>query len=100
MLCSQTVNVMAYDKLCRGEFSVSLREYTFLSTVSRYQVLARHIAGCLPTTQAEMMQSAKKQHARFVRLSHNQWNQLFVLPLCQTPWIVPQSYHSPRDLYG
>lgn len=42
---SQTVNVLAYDKLCRGEFSFSLRDYTFLSTVSRYQVLARHIAG-------------------------------------------------------
>lgn len=43
----QTVNVIAYDKLCRGEFSASLRVYTFVSTAtcSRYQVSARHIAG-------------------------------------------------------
>ncbi|XP_056001758.1 uncharacterized protein LOC130048742 [Ostrea edulis] len=37
--------VMAYDKLCRGEFSASPRVYTFLSTVSRYQVSVRHVAG-------------------------------------------------------
>lgn len=36
---------MAYDKLCRGEFSASPRVYTFLSTVSRYQVSVRHVAG-------------------------------------------------------
>ena len=37
--------MMAYDKLCRGEFSASPRVYTFLSTVSRYQVTVRHVPG-------------------------------------------------------
>ncbi|KAK3105126.1 hypothetical protein FSP39_017698 [Pinctada imbricata] len=37
--------VMAYEKLGRGEFSASPRVYTFLSTVSRYQVSVRHVAG-------------------------------------------------------
>ena len=37
--------VQAYDKLRRGEFSASSRVTTFLSTVSRYSVHVRHIAG-------------------------------------------------------
>jgi hypothetical protein len=37
--------VQAYQKLCRGEFSTSPRVCTFLSTISRYQVLVQHIAG-------------------------------------------------------
>ena len=37
--------VQAYSKLSRGEFSNSSRVTTFLSTVSRYQVILRHIAG-------------------------------------------------------
>ena len=37
--------VQAYDKLKRGEFSTSSRVTTFLSTVSRYLVHVRHIAG-------------------------------------------------------
>ena len=37
--------VQAYEKLCRGEFSTSTRVSTFLSTVSRYQVSVRHVAG-------------------------------------------------------
>ena len=37
--------VQAYDKLKRGEFSASSRVTTFLSTVSRYSVHIRHIAG-------------------------------------------------------
>ncbi|KAK3103665.1 hypothetical protein FSP39_020858 [Pinctada imbricata] len=37
--------VMAYEKVGRGEFSASPRVYTFLSTVSRYQVSVRHVAG-------------------------------------------------------
>lgn len=37
--------VQAYEKLKRGEFSVSPRLSTFLSTVSRYQVSIRHIRG-------------------------------------------------------
>ena len=37
--------VQAYDKLKRGEFSASSRVTTFLTTVSRYQVHVRHIAG-------------------------------------------------------
>ena len=37
--------VQAYNKLNRGEFSASSRVTTFLSTVSRYQVQLRHIAG-------------------------------------------------------
>ena len=37
--------VQAYEKLCRGEFSASPRVSTFLSTVSRYQVTVRHVAG-------------------------------------------------------
>lgn len=35
----------AYEKLCRGEFSASVRVTTFLTTVSRYQVSLRHLAG-------------------------------------------------------
>ena len=37
--------VQAYEKLKRGEFSASSRVTTFLSTVSRYSVQLRHIAG-------------------------------------------------------
>ena len=37
--------VLAYRKLCRGEFSNSSRVTTFLSTVSRYNVHVGHIAG-------------------------------------------------------
>ena len=37
--------VQAYEKLKRGEFSASSRFTTFLSTVSRYSVHVRHIAG-------------------------------------------------------
>ena len=37
--------VQAYQKLCRGEFSASPRVYTFLSTVSRYQMEIQHVAG-------------------------------------------------------
>ena len=37
--------VQAIEKLCRGEFSTSPRVTSFLSTVSRYQVSVRHLAG-------------------------------------------------------
>ena len=37
--------VQAYEKMCRGEFSTSMRVTTFLSTASRYQVSVRHLAG-------------------------------------------------------
>ena len=37
--------VKAAEKLCRGEFSASPRVATFLSTVSRFQVSIRHLAG-------------------------------------------------------
>ena len=37
--------VQAFEKLCRGEFSLSPRVSTFLSTVSRYQASVRHLAG-------------------------------------------------------
>ena len=37
--------VQAIEKLCRGEFSASPRVTSFLSTVSRYQVSLRHLAG-------------------------------------------------------
>ena len=37
--------VQAYEKLKRGEFSASSRVTTFLSTVRRYSVQLRHIAG-------------------------------------------------------
>jgi hypothetical protein len=37
--------VQAIDKLCRGEFSASPRETSFLSVVSRYQVHVKHLAG-------------------------------------------------------
>jgi hypothetical protein len=39
--------VQAYEKLCRGEFSVSPRVSTFLSAVSRYQASVQHIAGSI-----------------------------------------------------
>ncbi|XP_071110370.1 uncharacterized protein [Haliotis cracherodii] len=37
--------VLAFEKLCRGEFSASPRVSTFLSTVSRYQATIQHLAG-------------------------------------------------------
>ena len=37
--------VQAFEKLCRGEFSAIPRVTSFLSTVSRYQVNIRHLAG-------------------------------------------------------
>ena len=37
--------VQEIDKLCRGEFSVSPRVTSFLTTVSRYQVNLQHLAG-------------------------------------------------------
>lgn len=37
--------VQAYDKLCRGYFSASVRLTTFLSTVSRFHVSVDHIKG-------------------------------------------------------
>ena len=37
--------VQGFEKLCRGEFSNSPRITSFLSTVSRYQVLIQHLAG-------------------------------------------------------
>ena len=37
--------VLAYNELCRGEFSNSARVTSFLSTASRYQVVVGHIAG-------------------------------------------------------
>lgn len=37
--------VLAFEKLCRGEFSTSPRVSTFLSIVSRYQATIRHLAG-------------------------------------------------------
>lgn len=37
--------IQAIEKLCKGEFSSSPRVTSFLSTVSRYQVSVRHLAG-------------------------------------------------------
>ena len=37
--------VHAFDKLCRGEFSASPRVASFLSTVSRFQVVVGHLDG-------------------------------------------------------
>lgn len=37
--------VQSFEKLCRGQFSSSPRVTTFLSTVSRYQISLRHLAG-------------------------------------------------------
>ena len=37
--------VQAFEKLCRGQFSSSHRVTSFLSTVSRYQILLLHLAG-------------------------------------------------------
>ena len=37
--------VQAYEKLCCGEFSASLRVSTFLSVVSRFQASVRYISG-------------------------------------------------------
>ena len=37
--------VQAHEKFCRGEFSTNPRVATFLSSVTRYQVSIRHIAG-------------------------------------------------------
>ena len=37
--------VQAIEKLCRGEFSTSLRVSTFLSVGSRYQASVRHVSG-------------------------------------------------------
>jgi hypothetical protein len=45
LLCIAYMGHRTYQKLCRGEFSTSPRVSTFLSTISRYQVLVQHIAG-------------------------------------------------------
>ena len=37
--------MQAVERLCRGEFSASLRVTSFLSTVSRYQINVRHLNG-------------------------------------------------------
>ena len=37
--------VMAFEKLCRDEFSASPRVTTFLSVISRYQISIRHVTG-------------------------------------------------------
>jgi hypothetical protein len=37
--------IQAYDKLSRGEFSLSARVSTFLSTLTRYNVMLQHIPG-------------------------------------------------------
>ena len=37
--------IQAYEKLCRGEFSASLRVSTFLSVVSHFQASVRYISG-------------------------------------------------------
>jgi len=37
--------ILAYEKLCRGEYSMSARVSTFLSTLSQYRVKLQHIAG-------------------------------------------------------
>jgi hypothetical protein len=37
--------VQAYEKLSRGEFSVSARVSTFMSTLSRYNIKLQHISG-------------------------------------------------------
>ena len=37
--------VQALQKLCRGEFSASPRVSSFLTTISRYQVILQHLAG-------------------------------------------------------
>ena len=46
--------VQAYEKLCRGEFSLIPRVSTFLTAVSRYHVSIKHIAGAanLPSDHA------------------------------------------------
>ena len=38
--------VQAYKKLIRGEFSLSMRLSTFLTTLSRFRVQLQHISGC------------------------------------------------------
>ena len=38
--------VEAFEKLSRGEFSVSLHVTTFLSTASRFQITLHHLPGC------------------------------------------------------
>ena len=37
--------VQAFEKLCKGDFSSSVRVSTFLTAVSRYQVSVRHLSG-------------------------------------------------------
>ena len=43
VLTDNSPSVMAYDKLCRGQFSSSARVSTFLSIISRYHVKLQHI---------------------------------------------------------
>ncbi len=54
MLTDSKPCVQAFEKLFRGEFSVSPRVTTFLSTASRFQVSVRHVAGAaiLPSDYA------------------------------------------------
>ena len=54
MLTDSKPCVQAYEKLCHGEFSVSPRVSTFLSSVSQFQGSIQHIAGAtnLPSDHA------------------------------------------------
>lgn len=72
--------VMA-DKLCREHFLSSPLDIPFYQVVHRYQfqhVMLLVQPSRLPTSHSEMLPSAKKPPAKFVLLSHDQWNQLFV----------------------
>jgi hypothetical protein len=92
--------VDAYDKLCHGEFSAGPRVYTFLSTVSRYQVPVCHVTGTAILPSDHSSRSAPDLTVKFVPSSHSLWTLLSTACLYLTFYAVPQSYHWQRDLHG
>ena len=69
--------ILAYEKLCRGEYSMSARVSTFLSTLSQYRVKLQHIAGSANLPADYLSRSAMEcshkncQICKFVAESEN-----------------------------
>ena len=60
--------VQAYEKLCRGEFSLSPRVSTFLTAVSRYQAIVKHIAGTANLLSDHASRNAPQCHEQSCQL--------------------------------
>ena len=95
--------VQSFEKLCRGQFSSSPRVTTFLSTVSRYQISLRHLAGSanLPSEFASRNAPRVMIHAvRSAPLSRKRKNQWFAPYQCTTFSLGLCLYLLPPDPHG